>query len=93
MVFEWDDEKNKKNRKKHGVWFEEAKSVFQDVRAKVLVDESRSYVEDRFLIIGNNSFGITLIVVHCYRENDEIIRIISARKTTKKERLYYEEGI
>jgi len=61
--------------------------------AKVFLDDSNSDGENRFLIIGNNAFGTNLIVVHCYRKNDEIIRIISARKTTKKERLIYEEGI
>lgn len=93
MIFEWDEEKNKKNRKKHGIWFEEAKSVFEDDLAKVFLDDSNSDGEDRFLIIGNNAFGTNLIVVHCYRKNDEVIRIISARKTTKKERMIYEEGI
>ena len=93
MNFEWDEAKNKSNRQKHGIWFEEAKSVFEDDFAKVFYDESTSTVEKRFLIIGNNASGDNLIVVHCYRENDEVIRIISARRTTKKERLIYEEGI
>lgn len=93
MKFEWDEEKNKKNRKKHGIWFEEAQSVFEDDMAKVFFDSTSSDHEDRFLIIGNNASGENLIVVHCYRKNDEVIRIISARKTTKKERLIYEEGI
>jgi len=93
MIFEWDEEKNKKNRKKHGIWFEEAKSVFEDDMAKVFLDEKNASSEERFLIIGNNASGDNLLVVHCYRRNDEIIRIISARKTTKKERGIYEEGI
>ncbi len=93
MTFEWDEEKNKKNRIKHGIWFEEAKSVFLDPGATVFIDTAHTEFEDRFLIVGNNVFGINLIVVHCYRKDDEVIRIISARKTTKKERLFYEEGI
>jgi uncharacterized DUF497 family protein len=93
IIFEWDETKNKLNRKKHGIWFEEAKSVFEDINAKVFLDEDYPGVEERFLIIGNNSFGANLIVVHCYRKDDEVIRIISARKTTKKERMVYEERI
>jgi uncharacterized DUF497 family protein len=93
MNFEWDEAKNRQNRKKHGIWFEEAQSVFEDDLAKVFFDSANSDDEKRFLIIGNNASGDNLIVVHCYRENDEVVRIISARLTTKKERLIYEEGI
>lgn len=93
LFFEWDEAKNKLNRQKHGIWFEEARSVFEDDRAKVFLDDKYSGSEDRFLIIGHNAFGKSLIVVHCYRKDDEVIRIISARKTTKKERLIYEERI
>jgi len=93
MNFEWDETKNKQNRKKYWIWFEEAQSVFDDDMAKVFFDSSNPNDEKRFLIIGNNTSGDNLIVVHCYRENDEVIRIISARKTTKKERLIYEERI
>ena len=93
MIFEWDEDKNIQNRKKHGVWFEEAKTVFEDDLAKVFYDEEYSQSEDRFLIIGKSCFGKTLIIVHCYREEDEIIRIISARKTTKNEGEIYEKGI
>lgn len=93
MIFEWDETKNKQNRKKHGIWFEEAQSVFEDDRAKVFFDSLSSDKEERFLIIGNNAAGDNLLVVHCYRQNDEVVRIISARKTTKKERLIYEERV
>ena len=93
MHFEWDEEKNKINLIKHGIWFEEVQSVFQDPNAMVFLDEINSICEERFIIIGNNAFGINLIVVHCYCKDDDIIRIISARKTTKKERLIYEERV
>ncbi|MCY4523510.1 MAG: BrnT family toxin [Halobacteriovoraceae bacterium] len=58
-----------------------------------LVDDEHSINEDRFLIIGKSSTGNTLIVIHCFRKNDKIIRIISARKATKKEKNIYEERI
>ena len=93
MVFEWDEKKNRSNRKKHGVWFEEARSVFEDDMALVFLDGAHSGKEERFLIIGTNSFGMNLIVVHCFRKNDEVIRIISARKTTKREKMTYEKRI
>lgn len=92
MLFEWDENKNRSNRIKHGIWFEEARSVFFDSYALVFADESvRS--EERFLIIGNDAFGNNLVVVHCYRKDDEVIRIISARRSTKKEKLFYEKRI
>lgn len=93
MVFEWDEAKNKLNRRKHGIWFEEVKSVFEDPMAKVFYDEFSSDSERRFLILGNNTFGVTLLIVDCFRKEEEVIRIISARKATKKERIIYEERI
>ena len=91
--FEWNEEKNQENRDKHGIWFEEAKTVFEDDLAKVFYDDEHSINEDRFLIIGKSSTGNTLIVIHCFRKNDKVIRIISARKATKKEKKIYEERI
>jgi len=93
MFFAWDEEKNQKNRDKHGVWFEEAKTVFEDRHARVFFDEGHSDDEERFLIIGKSCFEKILIVIHCYRLEDEVVRIISRRKVTKSERKIYEEGV
>jgi len=93
LEIDWDEDKNKANRKKHGIWFEEARSVFDDVHGRLFLDSEHSNREDRFILIGYNSASQLLVVVHCYRESDSVIRIISARKATKKERVYYEKGI
>ena len=90
MKFEWDENKNILNIKKHNVSFEEAMTVFKDNRAVLLYDENNSDIEDRFNIIGMSQMSKFLIVCHCYRESDTIIRIISARKPTKTESKYYE---
>lgn len=93
LQFEWDEVKNKRNRSKHGVWFEEAQSVFDDPASRVFLDPEHSDEEDRFLTLGISSAARLLVVVHCYRKSDSVIRIISARKATKKEAKFYEEGI
>ena len=93
LRFDWDERKNKANRAKHGIWFEEAQSVFSDAQARVFHDPEHSEEEDRFVLLGVSSAGRTLVVVHCYRESDSVVRIISARKATKKEVRFYEEGI
>ena len=93
LRFEWDERKNKGNRTKHGVWFEEAQSVFSDLHARLFHDPEHSEGEDRFILFGVSSAERTLVVVHCYREADSLIRIISARKATRKEVRFYEEGI
>jgi len=93
MNFEWNEAKNKVNREKHGIWFEEARSVFADDLARVFYDPEHSEDEERFIVIGMSSSSRLLMVVHCYREEGVIVRIISARKSTKKERLEYEERI
>ncbi|MDR0286830.1 MAG: BrnT family toxin, partial [Clostridiales bacterium] len=82
--FEWDETKNNKNILKHGVNFIEASTVFRDTQAVILDDISHSYDEDRFIIIGVSEKQRMLIVCHCYRGNDELIRIISARKANKE---------
>jgi uncharacterized DUF497 family protein len=87
--FEWDNNKNLTNIKKHKISFEEAKTVFFDENARVIPDPEHSESEERFIILGISSKLRLLIVVHTYRENDEIIRIISARKATKTESKYY----
>ena len=90
--FEWDEQKNKSNRKKHGIWFEEAQQVFNDPEAIRYFDLDHSNDEDRFLLVGHSGSGRLLIVVHC-EQTHGVIRIISARKATKKEAKTYEEGI
>ena len=90
MKFDWDPTKNKKNIKKHGVDFEEAKTVFQDEMALELYDEENSGDEDRYIIIGLSSKSRELTVCHCYRNGDDITRIFSARRATKTEAILYE---
>jgi uncharacterized DUF497 family protein len=91
MRIEWDELKNKGNIKKHGVAFEEAKSVFFDPLAKVAPDPDHSSEENRFLAIGCSFLQRHLLVVHCFREGTDLIRIISARLLTRSERKQYEE--
>ena len=93
LKFEWDEDKNQINIKKHGISFEEAASVFEDEESLVLKDESHSNNEERFLLIGFSFKANMLVVCHCYRDNDADIRIISARKATSKERGRYLEKI
>jgi uncharacterized DUF497 family protein len=91
--FEWDEAKNKSNRSKHGIWFEEAKSVFDDSLSRIFIDQKHSDDGDRFIILGMSSAARLLVVAHCYRKMDSVVRIISARKTTKKEAQFYEKRI
>ena len=87
--FEWDDNKNEINNKKHKISFEEARTVFYDDAALVIDDPEHSEDEDRFIILGLSKRANLLVVCHCYRESDTVIRIISARKATKTESQYY----
>ena len=87
--FEWDSSKNKTNIIKHGVSFEEARTVFSDPNALVIHDPDHSASEERFVILGLSTSLRMLVVCHCYRRNDEVIRIISARKATKAETAKY----
>ena len=89
LSFEWDEDKNRINQKKHKVSFEEAKTVFYDERALVIDDPEHSQEEERFIILGMSARANLLIVCHCYRSSDSIIRIISARKATKTEPSFY----
>ena len=89
MNYEWDENKNKINQSKHGISFEEACSVFDDNRALVIPDPDHSEDEERFVILGMSELLNLLVVCHCYRDNDNTIRIISARKATKTEAGYY----
>ncbi len=91
IYFSWDDAKAKSNLIKHKVSFEEAKTVFDDDNARLIYDPDHSEDEDRFIILGMSCKLKILTVVHCYRENDNNIRIISARKSTKSEEKQYKE--
>ena len=93
MRFEWNPEKNEVNIRKHGVDFYEAETVFEDERAVTIYDAGHSEDEERFKIIGISRKLRELTVCHCYRENDEVTRIISARKATKSESKLYERGL
>ncbi|HCJ06953.1 MAG: BrnT family toxin [Lachnospiraceae bacterium] len=92
IKFEWDDHKNDINKKKHGLSFEEAIEVFGDENAILFDDPDHSIEEDRFLIIGAIRSAKICIVSHCYRDNDNVIRLISAREATKSEKRVYQEG-
>ena len=89
MIFIWDKSKNTFNKKKHGVSFEEAETVFLDEAARLISDPDHSNDEDRFVLLGLSSKLNILIVVHVYKDGDEIIRIISARKATINEQKKY----
>lgn len=87
--FTWDSAKATQNRRKHSVSFEEAQSIFYDDYAQLTPDPDQSKEEDRFILLGRSNQLRLLIVCHCYRESDSVIRIISARKATKKEQRFY----
>ncbi len=89
LSFEWDGRKAQANFKKHGVSFEEAKSVFVDERAKLINDPDHSDDEDRFVILGLSGALRLLLVCHCYRSDGSVIRIISARKASTTESKAY----
>jgi uncharacterized protein len=89
-IFRWHPEKARSNLRKHGVTFEEAASVFRDVLSVTIGDPLHSTEESRFVTIGWSNQGRTLVVVHS--EVGEMIRIISARFATRRERRRYEEG-
>jgi len=92
LRFEWDEEKNRENQRKHGVSFAEAQTVFFDENAVEFYDDKHSEWEDRFLLLGISTKLRVLLVCHCLRESGSIIRIISARKATKNENKLYPKG-
>ncbi len=92
LRFEWDEEKNELNKQKHKISFETAKEVFYDELAILFDDPDHSIGEERFLIMGMLKSSKICIVSHCYRDNENVIRIISAREATKTEKRFYEEG-
>lgn len=89
LRFEWDPEKDKQNQRKHGVAFEEAESAFADEHGLFMSDPEHSEDEDRFILLGLSSALRTLVVCHCYREREDVVRIISARKANRSERSQY----
>ena len=90
LRFEWDEAKNAANQRKHGVSFEEARSVFFDERALLIEDPDEVSAEDRFVLLGMSDAVRMLLVCHCYRDREAVIRIISARKASRAERADYE---
>ncbi len=89
LRFEWDPRKDRANRSKHGVSFEEAESVFLDDNALLIDDPEHSDEEDRFVLLGLSALLRTLVVCHCYRSGGDTVRIISARKADRSERTIY----
>jgi uncharacterized DUF497 family protein len=89
IAFAWDRRKARSNLVKHGVSFEEAESVFWDETARLIDDPDHSEDEDRFVLVGYSFQARCLIVSHCYRESDSVIRLISARRATAQEEQVY----
>jgi uncharacterized DUF497 family protein len=92
LRFEWDPGKATLNFKKHGVSFDEARTVFFDERARLIDDPDHSDGEDRFILLGLSSAMRVVLVCHCLRGEDQLIRIISARKATPRESKSYAGG-
>jgi len=90
IVFTWDSRKEVANQRKHGVSFEEAKTTFLDENARLMGDPDHLEEEDRSILLGLSAQLRLLVVCHCYREDDDQIRIISARKANRSERGQYE---
>ena len=90
-TFEWDPQKAADNAQKHGVAFDEARTIFNDLRSMTAYDPDHSGDEDRFLTIGMSDLGRVLLVVHTDR--GESIRLISARSATRTERSWYQHGV
>jgi uncharacterized DUF497 family protein len=90
LQFQWDENKAAENFKKHGISFQEAESVFYDEKAVEFYDDQHSAWEDRFLLLGLSANLRLLLVCRCFKENDSIIRIISARKATRNEAKFYQ---
>ena len=89
IEFAWDRRKAQSNLVKHGVSFEEAQTVFLDDNARLIDDPDHSGEEERFVLLGHSLQARCLIVIHCYRERDSVIRLISARPATKQEEEVY----
>lgn len=92
IAFEWNLEKSGANLKKHGVSFEEAQTIFYDEFAVQFFDDEHSEDEKRFLLLGMSTTARLLLVCHCERDSGHVIRIISARKATRRESTFYGAG-
>ncbi len=92
LKFEWDERKNRANSKKHGISFKEAQSVFKDEHAQQFFDPDHSETEDRFILLGMSSLLRVVVVCHGFREDECVVRIISARKANRFEENDYWEG-
>ena len=90
-TFEWNKRKASDNRRKHDISFEEARSAFLDENARVIPDPEHSDDEDRFILLGLSVRLRLLVVVHCYRQQEDVIRIISARQAERSERKQYSD--
>lgn len=91
ITFIWDEKKSKSNHKKHGVSFDEAKTVFADEYGRLIPDPDHSEDEDRFILLGLSHQVRLLMICHCYREEGGVIRIISARRADKAETKQYRD--
>lgn len=89
LRFAWDEKKNRANQRKHGVSFQEAQTAFYDENAKVYSDPDHSVDESRFLLLGLSMRLRALVVCHCFREAESVVRIVSARKANKLEERDY----
>jgi hypothetical protein len=89
LRFEWDPKKNRENRRRHKVSFEEAETAFADEHGLLMADPDHSEEEERFILLGVSATLRLLVVCHTYRERDELIRLISARKADRSERSQY----
>ena len=90
IKFEWEASKAASNVQKHGITFEEARTVFFDERARLINDPDHSESEDRFILLGFSSSLRVIVVCNCYRREGNVIRIISARKATATEKKAYD---
>jgi len=93
MEFEWNESKNRSNYLKHGIWFEEAQTIWADSASIEFFDPDHSSNEDRYIRIGHSTRNRILLVVFCERAGGSAVRIISARKATTREARDYEKGI
>lgn len=93
MEFEWDEKKNLSNFRKHGIWFEEAQTIWADESSSEFFDPEHRESEARFIRVGHSSVHRLLLVVFCERSGGDIMRLISARRATESERRQHEEGI
>lgn len=89
LTFVWDERKDRANRRKHGISFAEARTVFFDENAREYSDPDHSESEERFLLLGISSRLRVLVVCHCYRESESVIRVISARRAQRNEEETY----